>query len=56
MVAARIDWIEVGLLSVRFAGVSGGVGIGRGKIVDCRGYLARFRLDEWGIVWGNSVM
>ena len=48
---ARIGWIEVGLLSVRIEGVSG-VGIGRGKIVDCRGCLARFRLDEWGIVWG----
>ncbi len=35
--AARIDWIEVGLLSVRVAGVS--VGIGRGRIVDSVGYL-----------------
>ncbi len=37
-------------LSVCFAGVS--VGIGQGKIVDCGGCLTRFRLDEWGIVWG----
>ena len=35
--AARIGWIEVALLSVRFAGVS--VGIGQGKIVDCGGDL-----------------
>jgi len=41
--AARIGWIEVGCLSVRIAGVSG-VGIGRGKIVDCRGCLDCFRL------------
>ena len=35
--AARIGWIEVGRLSVRFAGVS--VGTRRGKIVDCGGCL-----------------
>jgi hypothetical protein len=35
-VLPRIGWIEVGLLSVRVAGV---LGIGRGKIVDCRGCL-----------------
>ena len=38
MLAARIDWIEVGCLSVRIAGVSV-VGTRRGKIVDCRGCL-----------------
>ncbi len=51
MVAVWIGWIEVGRLTLRFAEVS--VGIGRGKIVDCGGSLARFRLDEWGMVWGN---
>ncbi len=35
---ARIGWIEVGHLSVRSSGVSK-VGIGRSKIVDCRGCL-----------------
>ena len=50
-VAAEIGWIEVGLLSVRSEEVS--VGISRGTIVYCRGCLARFRLDEWGIVWGK---
>ena len=37
-VAAGIGWIEVGLLSVRIAGVS--VGTRRGKIVDCERCLA----------------
>jgi len=35
--AARMGWIEVGCLSVRNFGVR--LGIQRGKIVDCRGYL-----------------
>jgi len=35
--AARIGWIEVALLSLRIAGVSGS--IGRGKIVDFGGCL-----------------
>ncbi len=38
-VQAGVGSIEVALLSVRIAGVSG-VGIGRGTIVDCRGSLA----------------
>ena len=50
MAAVWIGWIEVGILSVRSSEVS--VGISRGRIVDSAGYLARFRLDEWGIVWG----
>ena len=52
--AAEIGCIEVGLLSLRVAG--GIQGVGRGKIVDCGGDLARFRLDEWGIVWGIAIM
>ena len=42
----------MGRLSLRIAGASV-VGNSRGTIVDCGGSLARFRLDEWGIVWGK---
>lgn len=35
--AAEIGWMEVALLGVRIVEVS--VGISRGTIVDCRGYL-----------------
>ena len=51
MVAAGMGWLEVALLSVRFAEVW--LGIRQGKIVDCEGCLSRFRLDLWGIVWGR---
>jgi hypothetical protein len=49
--AARIGWAEVRCFSARIAEVS--EDIGQGKIADCRGCLARFRLNEWGIVWGK---
>ena len=53
VVAARIGWIEVGCLSVRFAGVSP-VDISRGKIVDCGGDLAVRMLASVGYRVGNE--
>ena len=52
MVAARVGWIEVGLLSVRSEEVS--VGIGQGTIVDCRGCLGVRMLASVGYRVGNE--
>jgi len=51
--AARIGWIEMGHLSVRFAGVS--VGIRQGRIVDCEDCLAVRMLASVGYGVGNEV-
>ena len=51
---AGIGSIEVRRLSLLIAGVSGKRGVViQGTIVDSVNSLARFRLDERGIVWGE---
>ena len=46
MLAARIDWIKIGCVSVRISGVR--LGIRRSKIVDCVGSLAVRMLTSVG--------